>query len=136
MSYASIARLTCSRTCQEKHSAQNAALCRRISTTAGALQRRHFIRFGTAADHRADLDHVGLADPVLAREQLALADHEHGIGVDVELAEDVVDLPAAGELDLPVRLRSLTFTQVRLAHPPGQGPQPRIRRSGPGSRPA
>jgi hypothetical protein len=100
----------------------------------------HPVPAGAAADHRADLDHVGLGDPVLAREQLALADHEHGVGVDAELAEDVVDLAAAGELDLPVGVAEPHLHAGQASAPPAapepRRPAPLDQASGPGSRPA
>ena len=38
----------------------------------------------------------------LARDQLARADHEHGVGAHAELVEDRAHRPAPHDLDLPV----------------------------------
>ena len=72
MSYAEIARLDLPADVPKEALAQKAALWRRISTTAGALQRRHFIRFSLRAPPliTGRSDDVGLTHAVLARQQL------------------------------------------------------------------
>src|SRR5919106_6303109 len=83
MSKAWMARRTCSWQWWTKQSAQKAALWRRRSISAGALQRRHFIGPPlTARDHGADLDRVGLLQSLVVGDERVVADHEHGLGVD------------------------------------------------------
>src|SRR5205823_728872 len=67
------------------------------------------------ADHRSDLDLVGVLDALLAGDQGLVADDEHGLGIDAELGEDVADLPRAGHLPIAVGVPEVDPHGVRVA---------------------
>jgi hypothetical protein len=55
---------------------------------------------GSARDHRADLDLIGIGEPLLARQQISVPDDEHRLGIDVQPLEQRAHARRAGDLDL------------------------------------
>src|SRR5688572_9179045 len=108
MSNCSTARRTCSRQWRRKQSAQKAALCLRMSTTAGALQRRHFMAWTSlglpAGDDGADLDGVRFLESLVVGHQRVVADDENRFGVDPEVLEELGDTHRSRHLDLTLRV--------------------------------
>src|SRR3990170_1602162 len=126
---AAIARLTCSRTCRTKQSWQKAALCRRSSTTAGALQRRHF-----------------MPDPPLITGRISISSASSSRSSRVRSSRSRITSTVSGLMPSSPRtwwtlrppaistlrsgLRSLTFIEAKASAPPPASDRALARRHG------
>src|SRR5262245_8610506 len=106
MSNWSMALRTCSRQWRTKQSRQYPALWRRTSITAGARQRPHFIACspGAARHHRPDLDDVVLRKALVVRREGVVADHEHRLGHDLEVAQQAAHAVRGRQVELALRI--------------------------------
>src|SRR5437879_4844618 len=59
--------------------------------------------------HRAQLDRVVVGDHLVGGDEGVAANHQHGFGNDLELAQDVLHPPPAGDLDLALRVSQDDF---------------------------
>ena len=130
MSYSWIARRTCSRQWCRKQSLQNAALWRRMSMTAGALQRRHFIPLTAPPPEitgRISIVSESARRGVLGHEGVAL-DHEDRFGVQLEARQQLRDRHRAGHLHLAPGVAEQDFHRRQAT---GRGGFPGSRRPRP-----
>ena len=84
-----------------------------------ALAALHWSPGAPARHHRTHLEQVAVAHDLVGRQEVGAADHEHGARQDVELAEDVLDAPAPGQLDLAARVAEPDLHGSIIAHRAG-----------------
>src|SRR4051812_49108445 len=87
---------------------------------AGCRHTRHFDALAAtsaAGDHGADLDHVSVVEPSIARSKRAVADHEERLAVHSEAVEQLIDGTRPWHLHLALGLAQLDDHPTTLGHP-------------------
>src|SRR6266700_2225861 len=83
--------------------------CARLSHFTARLAARRISARTATTHHRAQLDRVVVGDHLVGGDEGVAANHQHGLGNDLELAQDVLHPPPAGDLDLALRVSQDDF---------------------------